>query len=146
LKGVTDNFSVAPPLQSNGTAITNNIDDRISATPFIVNNLMYVVNPFADSTGTYDVLRWMMIDVNTESLLQQGTIADSHFDYTYPSVAANANGDFVIGFDRSGAGPQGNIESWAVVCHYSGTSASCDTPLELSAGDNTVNLDGLWAI
>jgi len=142
LTGVADN-GVILPLQSDGSTITTDIDDRVSATPFIVGDLMYVVNSFADSTdNTYDVLHWMIINLNTNSLLQQGTIYEAKFDYTYPSVAANANGDFVIGFDRSGAGPLGNIESWAVACHYNGTSALCGTPLELSAGDNTVNHDG----
>jgi hypothetical protein len=141
LTGVTDNFAVAP-LQSDGSTITYDMDDRVSATPFVVGNLMYVVNSIGDPTDTFDVLHWMIINVDTSALLLQGTISDAGFDYTYPSVAANANGDFVIGFDRSGAGPQGNIESWAVACHYNGASVSCNSPLELSAGDNSVNLDG----
>jgi hypothetical protein len=141
LTGVTDNLAV-PPLQSDGSQITTNIDDRVSSTPFTVGNLMYVVNSFADPTGSFDVLHWMIINLTTSTLLQQGTISDPGFDYTYPSVAANANGDFVIGFDRSGGTQQGNIESWAVACRYNGASVSCNTPLELSAGDNTVNTDG----
>jgi hypothetical protein len=141
LTGVTDNGAVYP-LQSDGSLITTDIDDRVSSTPFVVGNLMYVVNSFADPTNSFDVVHWMIINLNTSALLQQGTISNPGFDYTYPSVAANANGDFVIGFDRSGHTPTGNIESWAVACRYNGASVSCNTPLELSAGDNTVNNDG----
>lgn len=39
---------------------------------------------------------------NAPVLVREGQIADPSFDFYYGSIAANANGDFVIGFNRSG--------------------------------------------
>jgi hypothetical protein len=86
---------------------------------------MYAVNSIGDPTSTFDVIHWMIIDLTTKLVLRQGTLSNPSFDYTYPSVAANSNGDFLIGFNRSGS-----IADTAV----------CGTPGQL--GDNSVNLDG----
>jgi hypothetical protein len=139
LSGITDG-SVNCPTQSDGSQITCNIDNRYSQRPVIVGNLMYAVNSIGQ--GPDDVIHWMIIDVATNLVLQQGTLSDPGFDYTYPSVAANANGDFLIGFNRSGT--SANMEAWAVHCRYDGSSATCGTAAELSAGDNTVNTDARW--
>jgi hypothetical protein len=142
VNGVTDNGAVCPT-QSDGSAITCNIDDRFSQRPVIVGNLMYAVNSIGDPTNSFDIVHWVIIDMTTKLVLQQGTLSNGSFDYTYPSVAANSNGDFLIGYNRSGNNTS-NMEAWAVRCHYDGVTAVCGTSAELSAGDNTVNGDGRW--
>jgi hypothetical protein len=134
-----DDGSVLPPLQSDGSSVTTNIDDRFSATPVIVGNLLYAVNGIGNSTT--DQIHWMIMDLTTKLVLQQGTISDPNFFYTYPSISANANGDFVIGFNRSG--PTDDMSAYAVRCHYDGTSAACGTPTLLKQG-LAVTFDGRW--
>jgi hypothetical protein len=143
LNGVTDNSTLCPR-QADGSDITCDIDNRYSQRPVIVGNLMYAVNSFADPTDSFDIIHWMILDLTTKLILQQGTISDPGFDYTYPSVAANANGDFMIGFNRSGANVNGNMQAWAIHCRYDGTSATCGTPGQLGIGDNTSTGDGRW--
>jgi hypothetical protein len=75
----------------------------------------------------------MIIDTLTDTLFAQGEISDPNFDYTYPSIAANANGDFMITYNRSGpVGPGGDVSAFAEIWH--GNGAECDAPLLLQAG------------
>jgi hypothetical protein len=141
LSGITDGSAICPT-QSDNSQITCNIDNRYSQRPVIVGNLMYAVNSFGQ--GSVDVIHWMIIDIASQLVLQQGTITDPSFDYTYPSVAANSNGDFLIGFNRSGSVAGGNMQAWAVHCHYDGTTGACGKPGQLGTGDGSINGDGRW--
>jgi hypothetical protein len=98
---------------------------------------MYATNTISDSndpaTATHDIVHWMIMDLTTDAVLQQGLISDPAFDYTYSSIAANANGDFVIGYNRSGGAndPSNDISAYAEICHFNGASAICQNPLLL---------------
>jgi hypothetical protein len=142
LTGLNDG-SIVFPLQSDGSQVTGDIDNRYGATPVAVGNLLYAANMFGD--GTTDLVHWMIVDLNSDTVLQQGTISDPNYFYTYPSIAADSAGDFVIGFNRSGAtgDSSGYMSAFAVGCHYDGTTATCGTPFEELAGQANSS-DGRW--
>ena len=139
--GLTDG-TVVPPVQSDGSVITTNIDNRFSQATFVEGNLMYAANSVSPD-GVHDLIHWMILNLDTDTLLTQGTISDPNFDYTYPSIAANAAGGFMIGFNRSGNSPDGNPSAYDVECHYDGTNAVCASPLLLAAGQS-VTFDARW--
>jgi hypothetical protein len=125
--------------QPSGQLIDAN-DNRFSSSPFIVGNLLYGANivSVTDNLVTHDVVQWLIVNMTTDSLVATGTISDPNFDYTYASVAADANGDFALIFDRSGGvnTPADNISSYADVCHFNSITLStvCDSTLLLSQG------------
>jgi hypothetical protein len=141
LTGLTDG-TVVPPVQSDGSQITTNIDNRFSQSTFVVGNLMYAVNSVSPDS-VHDLIHWMIVNLSTNSLVTQGTISDPNYDYTYPSIVADASGDFTIGFNRSGNSPDGNPSGYGVECNYNGSSAICGSPLLLVAGQAVSN-DGRW--
>ncbi len=138
ISGLTDGATL-PPRQTGGSTVTSNIDHRFSATSVAVGNLLYATNSIGDAT--HDMIHWMILDLTTRLVLQQGTFDDPNFDYTYPSIAANANGDFVIGFNRSG--PTDDMSAYAVSCHFDGTNGECGAPIQLAHG-LAPSADGRW--
>jgi hypothetical protein len=84
---------------------------------------------------------WFVLDVTnpaSPTIAAQGSIDNVNFDYFYASVAADASGDFVIGFN--GSGPSQNVSSYAVVCN---SSYICTSPMLLKAGGgNAYSLTG----
>jgi len=138
LTGLSDGTPIAQR-QPDGTRTVDGGDDRFGSSPFVVGNLLYATNTISDSnngaTATHDIVHWLIEDLTTKSVLVQGMVSDAAYDYTYSSIAANANGDFVLAFNRSGAGTDGNISALAEVCHFNGTTASCESPLVLKAGE-----------
>src|SRR5262249_17056161 len=57
--------------------------------------------------------RWYRINADTAAVLESGTIADPVLDLFYPSIAANANGTVVIGFN--GCSLTSYVNCYAVV-------------------------------
>jgi hypothetical protein len=144
LGGLLDG-EVVPPLQPDGSVVTTNIDNRFSAPPVVVGNLLYAANSVGDAGATSDFIHWMIVDLTSQLVLEQGAISDPGFFYNYPSIAANANGDFVLGFNRSaaGGGPENFLSAYAAGCHYDGTSAGCGSPVLLRQGGNLTS-DNRW--
>jgi hypothetical protein len=137
ISGLTDGAPV-DLRQPDGTQTVDANDDRFSSAPFIVGNLLYAANTISqtDSLTTHDVVHWVIEDLTTKSVLAQGAISDPNFDFSYPSIAANASGDFVLGFNRSGGANTSadDISSYADACYFNGTGASCGNPFLLSQG------------
>jgi len=118
------------PRQPDGTGYPspNNgldpFDDRISNNVYQVGNLIYLVHAIglpADVTeATQSAIRWDILKVTANGVqpFQEGTIQNPNFDYFQPSIAANANGDVVVGFNRSGpVAGSGEINSFFDVGH-----------------------------
>ncbi|MEM9799083.1 MAG: hypothetical protein AAGA20_02090 [Planctomycetota bacterium] len=61
--------------------------------------------------------RWYEIDVATNSLIQSGTVTDVSLNYYYPTIAADAQGNVVMGFSGSDA-------NQFVGCYYTGRTAA----------------------
>ncbi|HME25057.1 MAG TPA: PEP-CTERM sorting domain-containing protein [Acetobacteraceae bacterium] len=117
----------APPIDAG--------DNRISSDPFEVGNKIY----FAQSIfqGSSDVIQWGILDATTGAIMAQGliTLKDSFnqpLDLLYPSIAANADGTFIVAFNGSGPGigsaPGTPISAYRDVCSMIGMSVSCSGP------------------
>ena len=120
--------------QPDGTQQIDDSDDRIGGNVYKVGNLLYSAHGV--TVGSTNAIRWYIINDLTNAV-QEGTLSSPLFDYSYPSIAANANGDVVIGFSRSGAGVGGNISSFAAVGSTTGGTLSFGAPLLLKAGEST---------
>ena len=111
--------------QPNGSRVVDGLDDRFSGTIYQVGNKIYAANAInvnnAGGTGTepgFNKVHWLVLDATTGAVVQEGLIGDATHDYWQPSIAANANGDVVIGFNKSGLDL--NISSVAAVGHTVG--------------------------
>jgi hypothetical protein len=112
----------APPIDSG--------DNRISSGPFEVGNHIY----FAQSVlqGSNDVIQWGILDAASGTVTAQGLIALPNEDLLYPSISANTDGTFVIGFN--GSGPTTNISDYFDVCSTIGLNVTCGAPQHDFAG------------
>ena len=96
--------------QPDGTIALDTGDDRLSSNVYKLGNKLYAVHTeggVGAFTG-HTVQRWFVIDATSGAVLDQGVIGDALHDYFYGSIAVNALGQVVIGYNRSGAGADGN--------------------------------------
>lgn len=91
-------------------------DDRIGSTVYRVGDRVYLAHTIGVPAGSAErsAVRWtvLRVDGETTEVVQEGTIEDQSFDFFTPSIAANADGDVVIGYNRSGPGPGGEINAY----------------------------------
>jgi hypothetical protein len=81
--------------------------------------------------------------VNTNAVLQQTTlVGPANIDYMFPNVAANANGDVVIGFTRTGNVAGQFASSYALVGATSGGVVTFGSELLLKQGTALYHLFG----
>jgi hypothetical protein len=127
--------------QPDGTRTIVTDDNRLSGSVVQVGNRIYMANNIGDGptpgTTTHNIVHWIVLDATTDAVLQQGTISDPNFDFFYPSIAANAEGDVVLAFNRSGgpaAGAAGNISSYAAVGTTTNGVLTFGSPFLLEAG------------
>src|SRR5207302_3709712 len=91
-------------------------------------DLIYLVHDISvNSSGTAvtsgslttDAVHVVVLSALQNAVLTQATYYNSSYDYIFPSIAANASGNIIIGFTRSsatqGSGPtNGNLGAYAV--------------------------------
>jgi hypothetical protein len=82
----------------------------------------------------------MVFDATTGMLIDEGLITDGTNDLCQPSIAANANGDVVIGYNESGLAM--NISSFAAVGHIIGNNLSFNEQLLLATSSIDDYTDG----
>jgi hypothetical protein len=135
-----------PPLaaQPVGTRTISTIDDRISGNVYQVGNIIYAAH--ATLVGNNAAIAWTKIDETTNLVIQEGILSSPNFDYFQPSIAANANGDIVIGFTRSGFGSGGRLSDYAVVGSTFGDVTTFGDPflLKSSSTSNYTQSGGRW--
>src|SRR5438445_13581786 len=91
-----------------------------------------ILTTAATGSAADDAIRWYEIDESTNTLLQSGTISDPHHDYIYPSIAANAAGDVVIGFTATGDSTTSDYPgSWYVTGTTTGGVTTFSAPVVL---------------
>lgn len=112
-----DSFS-PPACQPNGTCKIDTLDDRFSSTVYQVGDRIYAANTIANPSQNTSAVHWMVFNATTLSVLQEGLLTDGTHDLFQPSIAVNANGDVVIGYNESGLDL--NISSYAAVGHTVG--------------------------
>ena len=96
--------------QPDGTVVLDTLDDRLSANVYQVGDKLYLVHTeggVGAFTG-HTVLHWFVLNATSGAVLDQGVIGDSKHDFFEGSVAANALGQVLIGYNRVGAGADGN--------------------------------------
>ena len=94
-----------------------------------------IVNDPNDINDDRAGIEWFEIDETNNSVLQTGIISDTDLDLYYPSIAANADGDVVIGF--SGSSDTQYISSYAVAGTTSGAVTTFGDVTLLKAGVST---------
>ena len=82
--------------------ITDTLDSRISSNVYETQGKIITVQT-VDSGSDHASVRYTVTDATSNAILSQGEIGSSSFDYFQGSVAANAGGRVVIGYNRSGA-------------------------------------------
>jgi hypothetical protein len=95
-----------PPLQPDGTAVTDNADSGIQKAAE-ANGTLVAAQAVALSP-TQDAARWYQIDVSsgTPVLVQQGDVSLGDNTYaTYPAIDINPAGDIGLSFMSSGTAP-----------------------------------------
>jgi MYXO-CTERM domain-containing protein len=124
-----------PPLgfQPDGTRDLHTGDRRYSGEVYQVGSIIYSVH--STQVGGRAAIRWYKIDETTNTMIQGGTISDLNYDFCYPSIGANENGDVVIGYSRSGTSAvDGFISSYASVGTTTGGVTTFGAPMLLKAG------------
>ena len=106
--------------QPNGSRTIDTLDNRFSGTVYQVGNKIYAANAVnttnqssSQTAAGNTVVHWLVMDATTNAILQEGTLSDGTRDLWQPSIAANANGDVVIGYNKSGLDM--NISAFASV-------------------------------
>ena len=98
-----------------------NPDDRIAASVYRVGDLLYLAHDIGIPTSTvapfpdHSAVRWTVLRVDGPSttVVQEGTIEDPRYDYFQPSIAADARGDIVLAYNRSGpSAPDGDVNAF----------------------------------
>src|SRR5262249_21778918 len=100
--------------QPDGTKqISGADDDRYTGAVYQVGDLIYAahgisvnssgVSATASST-THDAVHLVVLSASTNTIVAETTYFNNSYDYAYPSVAANAAGDIIMGLNRSGLG------------------------------------------
>ncbi len=124
-------------------------DGRIWASVWEVNDRIYSIRTVTPTGGTHTVLRYDVIDSATDALLDEGDIGDANYDFYAGSLAVNAAGKVVIGFNRSGLdAATGKISLFARSFDTDGAgklvATSGDLLLHVSNTDNyhNVGLEG----
>ena len=85
-------------------------------------------------------LRWFQVDAETNSILQEGIVADSQLDFYYGSIAVNKFDDVVIGF--SGSGETQFVSSYSVTGKTISGVTTFGEPLQLKSGVAAYFQDG----
>jgi hypothetical protein len=84
-------------------------DDRVAASVWEKNGRIYAVHTVTQTGTDNTAVRWVVTDAATGAVIQEGDIADPDHDYYQASLAVNSEGEVVIGYNRSGFGPDGKI-------------------------------------
>ncbi len=84
--------------------IIDSLDERISSSVYEWGGKIYMVNTLDTSGDGRDEsrVRFTVIDADTNAILDQGDIGYDGYDFYQGSIAVNAKGAVVIGYNRSG--------------------------------------------
>ena len=144
-KTVTFDSATKDSRQPDGTRQIDGLDNRFSGTIYQVGNLIYAVNAVnraaaGGGAGDTNAVHYLVLNATTNAIVQEGLITDGARDLWQPSIAANAAGDVVIGYNKSGADTF--ISSYAAVGHTVGGVLTFEAPLLLQAGTVNYHLFG----
>ncbi len=108
-------------------------DDRFSDAVRQIGNYIFIANCIL--VGTRDAVHWLVLNETNNTVVGEGLISDSTFDYFYPSIAASHNGKILLAFNRSGtSSPAGDISIYAVAGSITNNTVTMGSPFVLKAG------------
>jgi hypothetical protein len=87
--------------------VVDALDERISSSAYEAQGRIYMVSTVNSGADTLDEarVRYTILDSNTFAILSEGDIGQAGYDYYQGSIAVNADGQVVIGYNRSGLDP-----------------------------------------
>jgi hypothetical protein len=111
-----------------------------NAAPVVVNGqICWVMNTVDTGTGRGSI-HWLHIDAADNAIIEEGYIGGATQSFLFPSLAANHDGDVVIGFNAVGPGPGQFASSYAVVSKSAGRKMVFGTPMLLARGSASYQL------
>lgn len=116
--------------------IIDTLDDRISSSVYESRGyllMVHTVDPLTD-VGSYARVRLVVIDKATNAIVDSVDIGQGAYDYYQGSIAANADGQIVVGFNRSG------LDTTDGKIRFSARVFSIDAAGQLSVHGNEIML------
>lgn len=91
--------------------IIDALDERISSSVYESNGKIYMLHTVDSLLDAQDEarLRLVVLDSATNAIIDQMDIGSAGHDYYQGSIAVNDQGEVVVGYNRSGLGPDGKI-------------------------------------
>jgi hypothetical protein len=105
-----------------------------------VNGEVWMAMNTVDTGTGRGSIHWLRIDAANTAIIDEGYIGDATQSFVFPSIAANHDGDVVIGFNAVGPGPGQFASSYAVVGKTAGRKTVFGTPLLLARGSASYQL------
>ena len=123
------------PPQPDRTALPLNNNFPISMTaPVKVNGEVWMVTNTIDAGTGRGSIHWLRIDAANTAIIDEGYIGDATQSFLFPSIAANHDGDVVIGFNAVGPGRGQFASSYAVIGKTAGRKTVFGDPMLLKRG------------
>jgi hypothetical protein len=94
-----------PGVATGNGRVIDTLDDRVASSVFEVNGKIYSVHTVTKTGTDHTYVRYVVLDSQTNAILDEGDIGDGVHDYYQGSLAVNPFGQVVIGYDRSGSDP-----------------------------------------
>lgn len=134
--GISTLYDASPgpidPTQPGGTQI-DVVDSRYTGEITQVGDNIYMTNTVINAGR--DAVHWLVVKESTNAIVGEGLIADPNFDFLQPSIGVNADGTFLLGFNRVGtSATTGNISIYGAFGTTSGSSVSVGSPFLLQQG------------
>jgi hypothetical protein len=84
--------------------VVDALDERVSSSAYEAQGRIYMVTTVNSGADTLDEarVRYTILDSSSFAILSQGDIGQAGYDYYQGSIAVNADGQVVIGYNRSG--------------------------------------------
>jgi hypothetical protein len=112
----------------------------INTAPVKVNGQVWMVTTTVDNGTGRGSIHWLRIDAATTAIIDEGFIRDATQSFLFPSLAANHDGDVVIGFSAVGPGPGQYASSYAVVGRSADGKTVFGDPMLLARGSASYQL------
>lgn len=126
-------FYPAPQPDPNVLPLSNWVPTA-STPPVKVNGQVWMVINTVDTGTGRGSIHWLRIDAANTAIIDEGYIGDATQSFLFPSLAANHDGDVVIGFNAVGPGPGQFASSYAVVGKTVGRKTVFGDPMLLARG------------
>jgi hypothetical protein len=128
-----DFYFAAPQPDPNILPLSNNAPISQTA-PVKVNGEVWMAMNTVDTGNGRGSIHWLRIDAANTAIIDEGYIGDAAQNFLYPSIAANHDGDVVIGFNAVGPGPGQFASSYAVIGKTAGRKTVFGDPMLLKRG------------